>query len=730
MLIQRLLHILFILLACSIIDSQCQKNYLVDRHVSNAVFPIQQPFRIPKTLKPLDYWIRIQPYFPLTDVEGEKRKDPPGGGANMTFEGQTTFLFEVVKETKELILHSVKLNYKKILLMNIKGEQLEDLTSLEELEAKRERVTVKPISTTLSVGSKYVLYFEYSGKINRYTEGGIYYTSYMEGKTQHWMIATHMEPGYARSVFPCLDEPDYKAIFHITLIYPRKEGYIALANMLERPAVRYDDHFDIIQFPPSPKMSSYLVAFTVGPLVNQQRINEAGTLVRIWGWTGQEHYLDFSADTAAKCLYQLGVYLDYTFPLKKSDQVGLPEFVAGAMENYGLIIYKYEYISFFDKLGSTLVRQAAARVICHELAHQWFGDTVTAMFWDDIFLNEGFAAYFENFGQQLALPIQRDMQIWKFLVESEQQGLVSDADLNYPTHPIYNASGSAFDDITYLKGASVLRMTRFTLGDDVFQNALKKYIKKYEFSNANHEMLYDIFTEAASEGNIKDWCGRPLNVTKFLDPWMLQKGFPLVTVTNNQLMGDAVYTQEPFIMQQLDKNPYEYKWPIPFFVKDYKTGKDNLNWIIPDYYKCKRSAESNAVHWYKGNAKLRSFVRVQYDDIGYTRLIKQLKEKPEDFETEDQIALIGDQIALLKRKRDAGLPFSFNKVLTVLTTILPRNIHFAVFEISAPIIDEIEIYFQGSEDFELFEVVLRLIYMFIWKAFASVRSSCRAPLTL
>ncbi|VDM38180.1 unnamed protein product [Toxocara canis] len=488
-------------------------------------------------------------------------------------------------------------------------------------------------------------------------------------------------------------------------------------------------------------MSTYILAFAIGPFVKKQVTNEDGTLIRIWGWTGQEEYLEWAAHISAKCMHVLANYTDFPYPYIKSDQLGMPEFVAGAMENYGLIIYKYQYITFSPKLHSTKVKEMASETICHELSHQWFGDTVTMAWWDDLFLNEGMATFFETFSQKLALPEQVDFLDGKFLTSTFQAALTADANVTY-SHPLFDINGPFFDGIsysnfsteeclcktwpsqdtskyiTYKKGGSMLNMINSVLGSEVFQRAIRDFIKTYQFSNAKYEQLFQKFTEAASS-TIKDWCGRPMNVSRFLEPWFLQQSFPLVTMTNNQPMADSVLSQEPYnsIASLPPNNTYKYEWPIPLFWKDYRSHylakQINLDWLIPSYDQCpaiteRLSAGNRAIHWNLGNADSRSFVRIQYDDIGYARLLQHLKARRDlDFTTADKVTLIGDHAEFAARNDQDGLPFSYKKVLELITTILPKYPHYATFRMAQDVIDKMERLFMDGPDYPLFQEGIR-----------------------
>uniref|UniRef100_A0A915A885 Aminopeptidase N n=1 Tax=Parascaris univalens TaxID=6257 RepID=A0A915A885_PARUN len=555
-----------------------------------------------------------------------------------------------------------------------------------------------------------MLQFVYTGTIHDYLDTGLYYTSYVDTSgTSHFMLATHLEPARARWVFPCLDEPAYKAVFHITLIYPK--GLVALANAMERTPVSMKsslDGWEVIQFPPSLKMSTYLVAFAIGPYVKAEKI-EHGILVRSWGWTGQEEYLEFAVNASAKCLHRMGIYLNYTYPYKKSDQIGLPEFIAGAMENYGLIVYRYQYVAIHPKISTTEAKEAAARVICHELSHQWFGNTVTAAWWDDLFLNEGFAAFFERFIMKKAIPEQTPYIETKWYSQRVQPSLVADANLA-SSHPLYAYNGPEFDTITYGKGASVLRMIYSVVGNDVFRSALHDYIEEYQFSNAVHQNLFDKFT--AHSKNITDWCGRPLNATSFLNPWFHQQDFPLVTVTNNQLMDPAVVSQEPFNDRSvLPKSDYNYSWPIPFIYRDYRNSYQNSQntsqWIEPAYEQCPSTSHNRALHWNIGNAGSWAHLRVQYDDVGFARVMDRLKANRDDFAMEDRMELIGDELALLKRRSAANEPFSYKNLIAVLKAVIPNSSRFGAFEMAELVLPTLEAIFMDGPDYVLFQKLIQ-----------------------
>ncbi|VDM46053.1 unnamed protein product [Toxocara canis] len=664
--------------------------------------------RVPNVLEPKEYYIRIQPYFPYSGVEL-----PPG--RNLTFDGVTTFIFTVNRPTSTFTLHALNLEFNEVTLTDANGNRLG--TPSVTVNASYEHVIVHPQQTP-TVGSTYILQFKYIGLINSYTLGGLFHTYYLDAHgREHWIIATHMQTGVqTRAMFPCLDEPAYKAIFHVTVVYPK--GLVALSNMMER-----QDGWVFIRYPQTPKMSSYLVAFAVGPFVSKSVVNDAGTLIRVWGWEGQEGYLDFALNVSSKCHYSMGEFLDFPYPLSKSDQLGIPEFPAGAMENFGLLIYKYQYIAINPQVHSTDVKQQASAVICHEVAHQWFGDIVTASWWSELVINEGFAHYFQIYIQAKAFRQQSRFLDGKFLIESMQKGLDTDAEV-YSSHPIISPERN-FDNIVYDKGSSVLRMVKFVLGDDAWQDGLRDFIHTYQYSVADHEMLFAKLTTAAQKHNLIDWCGRPFDASKFLRPWFLQQCFPLVTITNNQLTADSVITQTAFSdITLLPSSNFTYSWPVPLYVSNYVNNTSTLKWIKPSYDNCEigtvrtkplrnnelsspqQSTLSNerAVHWELGNSKMGAFVRVAYDDIGYARLLEDLKtHRSKHFSMADKIAILGDEIDFVRQKEFAGVPFSFRRLIELMTIILPNYPYFGAFKLCQPIIDQLELLFVDGLDYGLFQ---------------------------
>ncbi|PAV58360.1 hypothetical protein WR25_00687 [Diploscapter pachys] len=434
----------------------------------------------------------------------------------------------------------------------------------------------------------------------------------------------------------------------------------------------FSDGWAMVNFDTTPIMSTYLIAVAVGPFVSANYTNDVGTIARAWGWTGQEAYLQFSAEVAGKCLYQLGVYTNFTYPLPKSDNLGLPQFPAGAMENWGLVIYAYDDLVFNPNTMTTDDMERCIIVICHELTHQWFGDLITMAWWSDLFLNEGFAEYFESFIQTKVYPEQFDY-IDAAVVKNDVQGALR-YDVSNGAHPIIDPNGPYFDTITYSKGASMLRMTQDVLGEDVMREGLQNYVQKFQYSNALHPDLFDEFDKVSQKYNIKDWCGNTLNVTHFLEPYFHQSNFPLISYSNAAFFTQPKTSQSPWQnVSSLKPSEFNYEWDIP----------------LRTLYYYQRNA--NTAEW---NGKISPSALIQ---------------------------MLGDEMAIVSDQQAKSLPYSYDRLLTLMRTIFRtsqfvNNPNGPLFEMVMSQIDYFASFFRDSVD-------AHLMHLFIYEIFGPAYSN-------
>uniref|UniRef100_A0A1I7TNP3 Aminopeptidase n=1 Tax=Caenorhabditis tropicalis TaxID=1561998 RepID=A0A1I7TNP3_9PELO len=675
--------------------------------------------RLPPNLNAIDYTLWFKPYFPSPNVQYPTEK-------NFTFDGKATIQVQALVNTDRFILNAFNFNIQSYKVVDLDGNVV-PINSISQDDSKQQLSLITNANGVVS-GTIYTIEIVYTGLINSYTDGGVYYTSYNDPQgIQHYMIATHMEPFSARKVFPGLDEPSYKATFTITLQFPT--AHVALSNMQEGLEETFEDWWSEITFPTTPKMSSYLIAFAVGPYVNSKYVNKHGTLTRAWGWPGTEQYLQFAAENAGECLYQLGEYTGIKFPLAKADQLGMPEFLAGAMENWGLIIYKYQYIAYNPTTMTTRNMEAAAKVMCHELAHQWFGDLVTTAWWDDLFLNEGFADYFMTYIQIPVYPTQGTYLDTLQVLNELQVGL--NADVRSDAHPLVYPDGPAFDDITYNKGASMLRMLSDVLGPNVFQKGLMAYLQDRKYSNARDIDLLTTLTATAKENGIKDWCGNDLNVTDFMQPYLHQTNHPLIRYNNNQkTVGIASFTQEPFgSIDNLNSTPWNYTWTIPLKTSTLTDPGPHMLWL-PRQQGCSNNQVSDEknerkIEEPKKRANQYDFTsitsatygRIIYDDIGFDRVLKSIQQ--DDINDNLKLTLLADEYYYMLREKNAGRPFGYDRFLNLAVAIFntPSFISspsYSVFAQAQPVLEEVAQMYRDTIDAQLITRMYKKLFQNVY----------------
>ena len=424
------------------------------------------------------------------------------------FAGEETIQIRVVQPTSQIILNAAEIQFGHATISSAGLTQTAKVT----IEKEKEMATLI-FEKSIEPGPA-TIHLKYAGLLNSELRG-FYLGRDKEGRKY---AVTQFEPTDARRAFPCFDEPAYKATYEITVI--TDSGLAAISNaktVSDTPGPVEGKH--TVKFAPTAKMSSYLVAMAVGQFEYVE--GEAdGIPIRVYGTPGTEPYDTYPLEVAEQCMKYYNHYFGIKYPFEKLDLIGLPDFAAGAMENTGLITFREVILQLDDKQASVGLHKEVAVVIAHEMAHMWFGDLVTMRWWDDIWLNEGFATWMES----------KAVGAWKPEWHMDEDDVRDTADtLNVDslknTRPIHQTAETPaqieelFDGIAYGKAASVLRMLEAYLGPDAFRAGVDEYLKQHSYGNATADDFWKTLARVSQ---------RP--VDQIMPTWVQQPGAPMVSV--------------------------------------------------------------------------------------------------------------------------------------------------------------------------------------------------------
>ena len=487
----------------------------------------ESAYRLPRTVVPRRYELTIEP-----DLDAA------------TFVGEEAIAVEVAEATGEVVLNAKELEIDEAWLV-VAGERIDCAVALD---AERERMTLTP-TRPLEPGDANV-HVRFHGILNDKLTG-FYRSVYNDaGGTQRVIGTTQMEATDARMAFPCWDEPDMKAVFGVTLVVA--DDLLAISNAAEVERTPTGDGRVAVLFADTIPMSTYLVAFVVGPLEVTAPVDVDGVPLRVVHVPGKGHLAPFALEVGAFCLRWFASWYGIPYPGDKVDLIALPDFAAGAMENLGAITFR-EAVLLIDPEHSTQVeQQRVADVIAHELAHMWFGDLVTMKWWNGLWLNEAFATFMELAAVDAFKP---EWQRWAAFTNERAAAFAVDSlestrPIEYPVRSPADADGM-FDVLTYQKGASVLRMLQQFLGEDGFRAGIRLYLKSREYGNAETTDLWDAIEEATGEP-----------VRHIMDTWIFQGGHPMIGVAAD---GDAVtFDQHIFRFVPTDDAA---RWAVPLLAR-------------------------------------------------------------------------------------------------------------------------------------------------------------------
>ena len=549
------------------------------------------PHRLPRHALPSRYQVRLEPDLDAATFTGSVLIDVDVAESDPTVEG-------LVLNAAELMIHSARIDGAEAAFV---------------VDPELERVSVS-CGAPLSAGAHRVeLYFD--GTINDRLRG-FYRSTFVDADGVERVIATtQMQSTDCRRAFPCLDEPEFKAVFSITLVVA--DGLTAISNSPEVSRRTVDDGAARVEvsFADTMVMSSYLVAFVVGPLEATEPIDVDGTPVRVVHTPGQGHLADFGLETAAFCLRWFREYYGIDYPGEKIDLVALPDFAAGAMENLGCITFRENLLLVDPDRATQAERQLVVDVVAHELAHMWFGDLVTMRWWNGIWLNEAFATFMElaacdafrpEWGRWETFGVERS-------VAFETDSLSSTRPVEFEVRSPADAEGM-FDVLTYQKGGALLRMLEQHLGADRFREGVSHYLTRHAYGSTETADLWDAIEETSGEP-----------VRRIMDSWIWQPGYPLVEAS---LDGDeVVLSQRRF---SFDASSDATVWSVPVAVRT----TNGVSRLLLEGDPVRIAAGSGAV---VVNAGGHGFLRVSYDRALLDRL-----EDIRSLETLERYNLVDD----------------------------------------------------------------------------------------
>nr|AML39757.1 aminopeptidase [Haemonchus contortus] len=554
----------------------------------------------------------------------------------------------VVEPTNSIVLNSKKITLAQGGCELFSGNQKLDIESVK-MQERLDKLEIT-LKNQLQKDQKILLKITYTGLISN-TLGGLYQSIYTDTDGTTKIVAVSQnEPSDARRIAPCFDEPKYKAKWTVTVVHPK--GTKAASNGIEANGNgELQGDWITSKFKTTPPMSSYLLAIIVCEFEYIEGKTETGVRFRIWSRPEAKAMTAYALDAGIRCLEFYEKFFDIKFPLEKQDMIALPDFTAGAMENWGLITYREDSLLYDKKIYAPMNKQRVALVVAHELAHQWFGNLVTLKWWDDTWLNEGFATFVEYLGMDEISHNNFRTQDF-FLLDGMDRGMRADSAAS--SHPlsfrIDKAAevAEAFDDISYAKGASIITMLRALIGKDKHKHAVTQYLKKFSYSNAQASDLWEVFDEVVTD--IKGPDGKPMKTTAFADQWTTQMGFPLVTVeafnaTSVKISQSRFKTNKDAKEPEKYRHPkYGFKWDIPLWYQEGDNKEVKQTWIRreePLYLHVNDLSKPFVV-----NADRHGFYRQNYDADGWRKIITQLRDNHKVFSPRTRNAIISDAFAL------------------------------------------------------------------------------------
>ncbi|XP_044131844.1 aminopeptidase Q [Bufo gargarizans] len=608
--------------------------------------------RLPPDLVPLHYDLEL---WPRTEQDA---------GGNYGLSGQVNITLSCVHGTDVVLLHSSQLNISRAQLAPLAGgftfksehaglklsdgaranlyeervaSHLQD-TSASSLDhgqnisitnlwhSELHQYLVLELERPLVAGNLYLLELDYQGFLS--TEySGLFIAEYTDFNIDKVLVASELEPTSARTVYPCFDEPAFKATFKTRIVH--NSSYVALSNM---PAIAASEREDangtkwtVTTFNTTLKMSTYITAFVVCDF-DYVRTTERGNEIRVWARKEviKNGFANFSLDIVGPILSYMENLLNVPYPLLKTDLVAMPDIGVAAMENWGLITFQEASLMYDPKNRFSNSKALTCLIVAHEIGHQWFGNLVTMKWWNDIWLNEGFASYFEYIGASFIDPKLKMNELFmlhNLLNIFEGDTRASARPVSIEEKEINNVEliEPLFDEFSYNKAAALIRMASSFLTEILFLKGISSYLKKFSFSNADQDGLWNhlqMFIDDQDEVKL------PMSLKNIMDSWTWKKGVPLVTL--NTSTGTLSQRMLKIGNKENDTSDSNHTWIIP--ISWMKNGiQKQLIWLDT---KTKNVSEMKTSddEWIILNINVTGYYKTNYDVKNWNSIAKKLEE--------------------------------------------------------------------------------------------------------
>ncbi|PKU47781.1 thyrotropin-releasing hormone-degrading ectoenzyme [Limosa lapponica baueri] len=633
--------------------------------------------RLPRHLRPLHYNLMLSAFM-----------------ENFTFSGEVNVELEVRNASRYIVLHAHRMHIEAV---RVAEDKLAGgVRVARSFLYPQTQVFVVVLSRSLEVQRSYNLKIIYNALIENELLG-FFRSSYVLHGERRFLGVTQFSPTHARKAFPCFDEPIYKATFKISIRH--QATYLSLSNMPVETSVFEEDGWVTDHFSQTPLMSTYYLAWAVCNFTYRETVTKSGVVglmakkeypeycfVRNFDGTLLKSIAEKDSENGIICTpkevrlyarpdairrgsgdYALNItrrliefYEDYfkvPYSLPKLDLLAVPKHPYAAMENWGLSVFVEQRILLDPSISSISYLLDVTMVIVHELCHQWFGDLVTPVWWEDVWLKEGFAHYFEFVGTDYLYP-GWNMEKQRFLTDVLHEVMLLDGLAS--SHPVSQEVQQAtdidrvFDWIAYKKGAALIRMLANFMGHSVFQMGLQDYLTIHKYGNAARNDLWNTLSKALKR------VGKSVNIQEVMDQWTLQMGYPVITILGNETTDNVIVISQERFVYDSDAKPKDsalgdnsYLWQIPLTIAVGNTShisSEAIIWVSnkSEHHRIPALEEAS---WLLGNINQTGYFRVNYDIRNWRLLINQLTRNHEVISVSNRAGLIDDAFNLARELR-------------------------------------------------------------------------------